>query len=83
MAEMSKNVKFLLFGFGPRLTALMALIINILGMASTILGIVSAIMDSSLGLNAGNWFLLSIVFFIWGLSFWFVSYFGAKEGYTK
>ncbi len=83
MAEIPKNVKFLLFGFGPRQTAQMALIINILGMASTILGIVSASTSSSLGLNAGNWFLLSIVFFIWGLSFWLVAYLGAKEGYTK
>ncbi len=83
MAEISKNVKFLLFGFSPRVTAQMALIINILGMASTILGIVSARTDSSPGLDADNWFLLAIVFFIWGLSFWLVAYFGAKEGCTK
>ena len=83
MAEIPENIKFLLFGSGPRLTALMALLINILGMATTILGIVSAAVGNSLGLGAGNWLLLSIVFFIWGFSFWCVAYFGAKEGYTK
>jgi hypothetical protein len=83
MIEIPKNIKFLLFGSGPKLTALMALLINILGMVSTILGIVSASIGHSLGLGASNWFLLSIVFFIWGFSFWCVAYFGAKEGYAK
>ena len=83
MAEIPQNVKFILFGFGPRQTAQMALIINILGMATTILGVISAATKNSLYLGAGNWLLLSIVFFIWGLSFWLVAYFGAKEGYNK
>jgi hypothetical protein len=83
MAEIPKNVKFLLFGFGPRQTAQMALVLNILGMATTILGIISAVIKNSLGLGTGNWFLLSIVFFIWGLLFWITAYFGAKEGYTR
>ena len=83
MAEIPQNVKFILFGFGPRQTAQMALIINILGMATTIFGVISAATKNSLYLGAGNWLLLSIVFFIWGLSFWLVAYFGAKEGYNK
>ena len=83
MAEIPQNVKFILFGFGPRQTAQMALIINILGMATTILGVISAATKNSFYLGAGNWLLLSIVFFIWGLSFWLVAYFGAKEGYNK
>jgi hypothetical protein len=83
MTEIPQNVKFLLFGFGPRQTALMALVINILGMATTIIGIISAATKDSLSLGAGNWFLLSIVLFIWGLLFWCVAYFGAREGYTK
>lgn len=83
MTEIPNDIKFLLFGSGPKLTAKMALLINILGMATTILGIVSAAIRNSLGLGAGNWFLLSIVFFIWGFSFWCVAYFGAKEGYMN
>ena len=83
MVEIPNNVKLLLFGFGSKATAQIALIINILGMAATILGIISAITKNSLALGAGNWFLLSIVFFLWGLSFWIVAYFAAKEGYTK
>jgi len=83
MTEIPNNIKFLLFGSGPKLTALMALFINLLAMAATILGIVSAVTRNSLALGTSNWFLLSIAFFIWGFSFWCVAYFGAKEGYTK
>ena len=83
MTDIPQNTKFLLFGFGPRQTAQMALVINILGMATMILGIISAATKNSLGLGAGNWFLLSIILFIWALSFWLSAYFGAKEGYTK
>ena len=83
MPEIPQNVKFLLFGFGPRQTAQLALVINLLAMASTILGVIGAAIKNSIGLGAANWFLLAIVLFIWGLSFWIVAYFGAKEGYTK
>ena len=83
MSQIPQNVKFLLFGWGPRPTALMALLINLLAMAATILGVTSAASGNSLGLGAGNWFLLAFVFFMWGFSFWCVAYFGAKEGYTK
>jgi hypothetical protein len=83
MVEIPQNVKFLLFGFGPRKTAQMALLINILAMVSMILGVISAATRDSIGLGTGNWFLLAIVFFIWGLSFWLTAYLGAKEGYTK
>jgi hypothetical protein len=83
MAEIPQNTKFLLFGFGPRQTAQMALVINTFGMATTILGIISAATKNSIGLGVGNWFLLSIILFIWRLSFWLTAYFGAKEGYTK
>jgi hypothetical protein len=61
----------------------MALLINILAMAATILGVISAASGDSIILGTGNWFLLAIVFFIWGFSFWCVAYFGAKEGYIK
>jgi len=82
MAEIPQNIKFLLFGFGPQMHALMALITNLLGIAATVLGIISAAKKGSLGLGTTHWFLLAIIFFIWGLSFWFTAYFGAKEGFT-
>lgn len=83
MAEVPQNTKFLLFGFGPKMHAQMAFIANLLGIVAVILGIVSAAIKNLLGLDATSWFLLSIIFFVWSLSFWFSAYFGAKEGYTK
>ena len=68
MAEISQNTSFLLFGFGPQMHALMALMANLIGIATIILGIVSAARKSSLGLGTTNWFLLSIVLFIWSMS---------------
>jgi hypothetical protein len=83
MAEIPENTRFLLFGFGPKMHAQMALIANLLGIVALILGIVSAATKSPLGLGATNWFLLTLILFVWHLSFWFSAYFGAKEGFTK
>jgi len=83
MADFPENAKYFLFGFGPRLNALMALIANMIGIVALILGIVSAATKVPLGLKSTDWFLLTIIFFLWNLSFWFSAYFGAKEGYTK
>lgn len=83
MAEVPQDAKYWLFGFGPKMHALMAFIINLLGIAAMIVGLVSAATKNSIGLTATEWFLLSILFFLWGFSFWFSAYFGAKEGYTK
>lgn len=82
MADVPQNARFLLFGFGPKMHAQMAFIANLLGIITVILGIVSAATKNPLGLGSMSWFLLTIIFFIWSLSFWISSYFGAKEGYT-
>jgi len=83
MAEVPENAKYLLFGYGPRLHALMAFIANLLGIVSLVLGILSTAMKTPLGLDGITWLLLTIILFIWSLSFWFSAYFGAKEGYTR
>ncbi len=83
MADVPENAKYLLFGYGPRLHALMAFIANFLGIAALILGIVSAATKTSIGLDGTTWFLLTIILFIWSLSFWISAYLGAKEGYTR
>ena len=83
MAEIPENAKYLLFGYGPRLHALMALIANLLGIVSLVLGIVSTATKSPLGLDGTTWLLLTIILFLWNLSFWLSAYFGAKEGYTR
>jgi len=83
MAEIPENAKYLLFGNGPRLHALMALIANLLGIVSFVIGIVSTATRSPLGLDGTTWLLLTIIFFLWNLSFWFSAYFEAKEGYIR
>ena len=83
MSQIPQNVQSLLFGFGPQMHASMALITNLLAIAATVLGIISASRNSPLGLDTIHWFLLAIILFIWGLSFWLAAYFGAKEGYTR
>ena len=83
MAQIPQNIQSLLFGFGPQMHAIMALIANLLAIATTILGIISAARKNSIGLDATHWFLLAIILFIWSLSFWFAAYFGAKEGYNR
>ncbi len=83
MSEIPQNTKFLLFGFGPQMHAQMAFVANLLGIVAFILGIVSAAIKKPLGLESSIWLLLTIILFIWGLSFWFSAYFGAKEGYSK
>lgn len=83
MAQIPQNTKYVLFGFGPKMHAQMALFVNCLGLATTILGIIAAATDNELSLGATNWFLMTIALFIWGLLNWLTAYFGAKEGYTK
>lgn len=83
MAEVPQGTKFILFGFGPKMHAQMAFIANFLGILTVIVGVVSAATKHPLVLDSTRWFLLTIIFFIWGLSFWLSAYFGAKEGYTR
>jgi hypothetical protein len=83
MAEVPQDTKFTVFGFGPKMHAQMAFIANFLGIITVIVGIVSAAIKKPLALGTTNWFLLTIIFFIWSMSFWFSAYFGAKEGYTR
>jgi len=71
------------FGFGPKMHAQMALVANLLGIIAVILGVVSAATKNPLGLGANRWFLLTIIFFIWSMSFWLSAYFGARQGYTR
>ena len=83
MADVPDNAKYLLFGYGPRLHALMALVANLLGIVALALGVISAATRAPLGLEATTWLLLTLILFIWGLSFWLSAYFGAKEGYSR
>jgi hypothetical protein len=83
MAQVPDSAKFLLFGYGPRLHALMALIAQLLGILTLALGIISTVMQAPLGLDGTAWLMLTIILFLWNLSFWLSAYFGAKEGYAR
>jgi hypothetical protein len=83
VAEIPQDAQFTLFGFDPKMHAQMAFVANFLGIITVIVGIVSAALKKPIGLAATHWFLLTIIFFLWGISFWISAYFGAKEGFSK
>jgi hypothetical protein len=80
MADIPKDMKFLLFGFGAKWHAKCMMALNWLGLASLIVGIISAAIGKSLGLGATNWLLIAIAFWVWGLASWLTAYHAAKEG---
>jgi hypothetical protein len=49
--------------------AQMAFVASFLGIITVIMGIVSAALKKPLGLTATHWFLLTIVFYLWGIHF--------------
>ena len=83
MAEIAEKTKYWLFGMGPKRIALEAFTAKVTGILTLIVGIISAATNNELGLGTGNWFLLSIACFVWGILAWFIAYFGAKEGYSR
>jgi hypothetical protein len=80
MAAVPKKLKFLLFGRGPKFHAQVAMVLEALGLACLILGIISSAMDQALGLWSTEWLLITIALWIWALWSWLTAYTGAKEG---
>jgi len=81
MAEVPKELKFLVFEQGAKWHAIEAFVFNFLGLACLITGIVSSVMDKRLGLlSPTDWFLVAIVMWIGGLWAWLRAYFAAKDG---
>jgi len=80
MAEVPKELKFLIFEQGAKWHAIEAFVFNFLGLACLIVGIVSSVMEKGLGLRSSiDWFLVAIVMWIGGLWAWLRAYFAAKE----
>ena len=79
MAAVPQNLKFLLFGMGARFHATVAIILETLGLACLILGIISAFQNDSIGIWSTEWFLITIALWIWALWSWFTAYVAAKE----
>lgn len=79
MAAVPKNLKFLLFGMGPKFHATLAFVLEILGFIFLILGIISGFTDDTVGMWSTEWFLVTIALWIWALWSWLCAYFAAKE----
>ncbi len=79
MAAVPNGLKCLLFCMGPKCLAVVAWVLEILGLASLVLGIVSAFQNDAVGLWSTEWFLIAIALFILGLWAWLVAYAAAKE----
>jgi hypothetical protein len=78
MAAVPKKLKFLLFGMGPRFHGTVALVLEFLGLACLIVGIVSGVKDETVGMWSTEWFLVAIALWIWALWSWLTAYVAAK-----
>ncbi len=79
MAAVPKELRFLLFGRGPKFHSTAALILEALGLVCLILGIISGFADKAVGLWSTEWFLITIALWIWALWSWLTAYVAAKE----
>ena len=80
MADIPKDMRFLLFGKGARWHAKSAFVLDWLGMACLIVAIVADAINKTLGLETIHWFILAPALWICGLWAWLCAYFAAKEG---
>lgn len=80
MAGIPKNVKSLLFPpIGVRAMAICAFVLEMLALPCLIMGIISSVKDDRVGLWSPEWFMITVVLFIYGLWWWLTAYFAAKE----
>lgn len=79
MAAVPKELRFLLFGRGPKFHAKAALFLEVLGLICLIMGIIAGAMSKELGLAPSYWLLMAIALWIWALWSWLTAYVGAKE----
>jgi hypothetical protein len=80
MAAVPKDLKFFLFGMGPKFHSIAALVLEFLGLGCLIVGIVGSVMDKSLGMWwPTDWFFIAIALWIWALWSWLTAYFAAKK----
>ena len=80
MAEIPKDMKFLLFGKGAKWHARSAMVLDWLGMVCLIVGIVGDAINRVLGLEPLSWLVIAVALWILGLWAWLCAYTAAKEG---
>ncbi len=80
MAEVPKDMKFLLFGKGARWHAKMSMALDFLGIAILIVAIIADATNNTLGLETTHWFILAPALWILGLWAWLTALSAAREG---
>ncbi len=80
MAEVPKDMKFLLFGKGARWHAKMSIGLDFLGIAILIVAIIADATNKTLGLETTHWFILAPSLWILGLWAWLTALNAAREG---
>jgi len=80
MAAVPKKLRFLLFGMGPKFHAIVAMVLEFLGLGCLIVGIVGSVIDKGLGMWwPTDWFFVAIALWIWALWSWLTAYVAAKD----
>jgi undecaprenyl pyrophosphate phosphatase UppP len=79
MAEIPKDMKFLLFGRGAKWHGRSSIVLDFLGIACLIIGIIGSAINNAIGLGAINWILIAIALWILGIWAWLTAYNAAKE----
>lgn len=79
MAEISDDLKKLLFERSVKRCVWGHNICTYLGFVFVLIGIISDAMNKVLGLEPTNWFLLAIASWLFGIFMWFRGYYSAKE----
>jgi magnesium-transporting ATPase (P-type) len=79
MAEIPKDMKFLLFGRGARWMARCGVVFAFLAGASFIVGIIGDVANKKPSLEPTNWFILMVAFLLLAFWSWLTAYFAAKE----
>jgi hypothetical protein len=79
MVAVPKKLKFLIFGMGPKFHGIVALVLEFLGLACLIPGIISAVTNEDVGMWSTEWFLITIALWIYGFWLWVCAYVAAKD----
>jgi Mn2+/Fe2+ NRAMP family transporter len=79
MAAVPKKLRFVLFGLGPKVNAIMAIVCEFLGLACLVPGLISAVSNKDVGMWSTEWFLITIALWIYGLWWWLTAYVAAKD----
>jgi hypothetical protein len=79
MAEIPKDMKFLLFGRGAKWMARWGMAFSFLAGACLIVGIIGDATNKKLGLEPTSWFIMAVAFFLAAFWSWLTAYFQQRK----